>query len=227
MTLAERIKKHLDENDISIRQFAKNCGDGISHQYVGQLVNEKNPSTKKPSKPSVRTLMGISRGLGITLGELINDIEDIPIIVPKETTELPANVVPFQTVTRLSMSSSRVAAGKGIPQADASDELYETNYSPEDYYAIRMSDDSMYPKIEDGDILILKYATAVEDGDIAAILIGTDETPVIRELHTDEDGTMVLIARNSHYKLKIYSPSQQAEIPVRICGRLTEIRKKL
>ena len=145
----------------------------------------------------------------------------------QEAAGAPANIVSFETATRLSMSGNRIAAGNGISQSDASEEIYETNYPTDDYFAVQAVGDAMYPKIENGDTLILRRTAIVEDGKIAALYIGNDETPMIREVHIDEDGNLILIALNSRVaKPKIYTAAQRASIPVRICGRVVEIRKQ-
>ncbi len=125
------------------------------------------------------------------------------------------------------MSGNRIAAGNGISQSDAAEEIYEKNYPTDDYFAVQTVGDAKYPKIENGDTLILRRTATVEDGKIAALYIGNDETPMIREVHIDEDGNLILIALNSRVaKPKFYTAAQRASIPVRICGRVVEIRKQ-
>ena len=45
----------------------------------------------------------------------------------------------------------------------------------EDTIAIKVKGDSMYPKIEDGDIIIVRRQTSVDSGDIAVVLVDGDE----------------------------------------------------
>ena len=151
------------------------------------------------------------------------------ISAPKqEAAGAPANTVPFEPSTRLSMSGNRIAAGHGVGQSDAAEEIYETNFPTDEHFAVQAVGDAMYPKIENGDTLILRRTATVEDGNIAAIYVGKDETPLIREVHIDEDGNLILIALKSRAaKPKIYTAAQRASIPVRICGKVVEIRKQV
>lgn len=45
----------------------------------------------------------------------------------------------------------------------------------EDTIAVKVTGDSMYPKIEDGDIIIVRRQTSVDSGDIAVVLLDNDE----------------------------------------------------
>lgn len=45
----------------------------------------------------------------------------------------------------------------------------------EDTMAVKVTGDSMYPKIEDGDIIIVRRQTSVDSGDIAVVLLDNDE----------------------------------------------------
>ncbi len=72
-----------------------------------------------------------------------------------------------------------VSAGFG---AYASDEILDyipvvikNPYDVEDTLAIKVKGDSMYPKIEDGDIIIVRKQTSVDSGSIAVLLLDGEE----------------------------------------------------
>ena len=77
MHIGEYINQYLKKNKLSQRQFAKRCN--LSNGYISMLINNVNPKTQKAIVPSLTALLSISKGMGITLDELIKQIEDIAV----------------------------------------------------------------------------------------------------------------------------------------------------
>lgn len=77
MTLRELIKEYRTEHGLSQRQFAAACS--MSNGYISMLENNLNPRTGLPVIPSLDALKKISDGMGISLSELFQASEDIPV----------------------------------------------------------------------------------------------------------------------------------------------------
>lgn len=77
MTLRELIKVYRTERGLSQRQFAAACR--LSNGYISMLENNLNPKTGLPVIPSLEALKKISDGMGISLSELFQASEDIPV----------------------------------------------------------------------------------------------------------------------------------------------------
>lgn len=78
MKLGELISAYRKEHNLSQRQFAKKCG-GLSNGYVSMLENDFNPATNKGITPSIDKLICIASGMDMTLSELIEKSEDMPV----------------------------------------------------------------------------------------------------------------------------------------------------
>ena len=225
---SERLKEVMREQGLrqvdlleKIEPYASRYGVAIKKNQLSQYLSGK-------VMPRQDKLDVIAECLGVNPAWLMGSKGAPKYIRPVEDVPIPSNAIPFESKTHLSLSSNRVAAGAGISQADSEAEIYETEFPPDTHFAIRASGDAMYPKIEDGDILILKCVSAVEDGEIAAVYIGKDPSPIVREIHTDEEDNLILISMNSKIaKPKIYTAEQRDSLPVRICGKLVEIRRPL
>lgn len=97
MRLSEFIKNYREEAELSQRQFALKCG--LSNGYISLLESEVNPQTGKPIVPTIPQLSKLAFGMSISLNELIDQVEDIPIelasssladqIKPVEVRKLP------------------------------------------------------------------------------------------------------------------------------------------
>ena len=123
---------------------------------------------------------------------------------------------------------ARVAAG--IP-LEASEEIVDREEIPKkwtefgDYYGLRIRGDSMQPRIEEGDVVIVRKQSTADDGQtVIALVNGRDA--VCKKLKVYKDG-IALVSNNPIYPPMYFSTSDTQDIPVRIIGRVVEIRGKL
>lgn len=94
-----------------------------------------------------------------------------------------------------------------------------------DYFALKIKGDSMEPKMSKGDIVIVKQQNTVENGQIAIVLVNGDEATVKKVKFRDNG--IELIAFNSYvYEPHFYSAKEIDELPVKIIGRVVELRAK-
>lgn len=94
-----------------------------------------------------------------------------------------------------------------------------------DYFALKIKGDSMEPKMSKGDIVIVKQQNTVENGQIAIVLVNGDEATV-KKVRFRDNG-IELIAFNSYvYEPHFYSAEEIEELPVKIIGRVVELRAK-
>lgn len=77
MKFGEFVKQYRKEHDMSQRTFAKICG--VSNGYISMIEKGENPKTHEPIKPSLEMLHTISSGIGITMHELLSQIDDIDV----------------------------------------------------------------------------------------------------------------------------------------------------
>ena len=75
MTLGEYIKKYRDAHDLSQRQFSSVCG--VSNGYISMIESGKNPKTGEPITPSPQTVRVIANGMGLTMQELLSEVDDL------------------------------------------------------------------------------------------------------------------------------------------------------
>ena len=121
----------------------------------------------------------------------------------------------------------RVAAGIPI---NAVEEIIDTEEITEDmaktgeFFGLRISGHSMEPRICDGDTVIVRQQSDVEDGDIAIVLVnGSDGT--CKRIKRYQD-SLALLPLNPTYEPMIYTKEQVADLPVKIIGKVVELRGK-
>ncbi len=92
------------------------------------------------------------------------------------------------------------------------------------FFGLKIKGNSMYPEYMDGDTIILEKVEDVESGSDAVIMInGNDGT--FKRVFKNENG-IVLQPLNSEFQPLIYSNKQIEELPVKIIGKVVELRRK-
>ena len=91
--------------------------------------------------------------------------------------------------------------------------------------ALKIAGDCMEPKFSDGDIVIVLCQSHAETGDIAIVMVNHDEAEM-RKIKKFPDGSINLIPLNPAYQVKSYSPKEIESLPVRILGKVIELRAK-
>lgn len=115
MTLGEIIKLYRKEHGLSQRQFAERCGD-VTNGYISMVEVGRNPATGKPIIPSIDKLYSFARGMGISLHQLVEKADDMPVYIgegePPDDIQLPQQTAPLTEEARI------IAAGVDKLPAD-------------------------------------------------------------------------------------------------------------
>ena len=120
-----------------------------------------------------------------------------------------------------------VAAGipiEAITDIEDYEEISQETAASGDYAALRIHGDSMEPKMSDGDIVIVRLQETIETGETAIVMINGGDATCKRIVRTPEGIT--LISTNPKYSPMFYSNKQIEELPVRIWGKVVELRAK-
>lgn len=92
------------------------------------------------------------------------------------------------------------------------------------FFALRIQGHSMEPRICDGDVVIVRQQEDASTGDVAIVLVnGNDAT--CKRIKKDGGG-LWLLPNNPAYNPVFYSADEIAALPVRIIGKVVELRGK-
>ena len=94
-----------------------------------------------------------------------------------------------------------------------------------EFFGLRIRGSSMEPRIREGDVVIVRQQEDADTGDTAVVLVNGDSATVKR-IKKEPDGGIWLIPNNPAYDPQHYSPAEVAECPVRIIGKVVELRGK-
>ncbi len=213
MKLCELIKEYRLSKELSQRQFAGLCG--VSNGYISMLEEGKNPRTNEPLIPTLSTLKKISSAMGVSVNELMQMADDIPVdTATQENGKLPDNIIPLPKFKKIPLIGS-IACGEPILAKENIDDYTKCPDDIQADFALQCKGDSMIgARIHDGDIVYIRIQPDVESGEIAAVLI--DDEATLKRVYKDAD-TVILQPENPAYRPKVFVKEEINSI--RILGK--------
>lgn len=94
------------------------------------------------------------------------------------------------------------------------------------FFALRVRGHSMEPEIKDGDVVICRVQSTVENGQIAVVLVNGDEATLKQFKRTDKGVTLIGFNVDV-YPPHFYTAEEVNSLPVRVVARAVETRHKL
>ena len=204
----EQLKKAMQIRNISQGELCKRTG--IPKSAMSQYMSGK-------FKPKQTRTFLIAEALRVNESWLMGFEQE-----PMEKKPLPKNLIPLKKI-RFVPILGQIACGEPI--------LAEQNYEgsvmlPENVnatFALRCKGDSMIDvNIQDGDIVFVQETPEVENGEIAAVVIGDEAT--LKKVYYQND-TITLMPANSSFEPLVYKKEEINEI--RICGKAVAVLRHI
>lgn len=121
----------------------------------------------------------------------------------------------------------RVAAGipiEAIEDIIDTEEITEELAATGEFFGLQIHGDSMEPRMCEGDVVIVRQQEDAESGEVVIVMVNGDEA-TCKRLRKYRDG-IELISINPAYKPMFYNNEEIANKPVRIIGKVVELRGK-
>lgn len=93
-----------------------------------------------------------------------------------------------------------------------------------EFFGLQIHGDSMEPRMCEGDVVIVRKQEDAESGDIVIAMVNGDDA-TCKRLRKYRDG-IELISNNPSYEPMFFSNQEIQEKPVRIIGKVVELRGK-
>ena len=107
-----------------------------------------------------------------------------------------------------------------IDEEEITSEMAESG----EHIALRISGDSMLPRIASGDVAIIRMQSSVDDGEIAAVYINGNSV-TLKKFYKKPDGVM-LASTNPSFEPMFFSQKEVVDLPIKLLGKLVELRAK-
>lgn len=121
----------------------------------------------------------------------------------------------------------RVAAGiplEAIEDVIDTEEISESLAQTGSFFGLQIHGDSMEPRICNGDVVIVRQQEDAESGDVVIAMINGDDA-TCKRLRKYRDG-IELVSNNPTYQPMFFSNEEISSKPVRIIGKVVELRGK-
>ena len=217
MFLGEIIKKYRKENNLSLRAFASKCG--LSYTYISMLEKNIDYRTGKPIAPTLDSVKYISNAMNIPIDDLLKMLDD------EQEFKLNEDVLP-NNLNVIPILGTVKAGYDWLAEENVVDyvTLKENIPNIKEYYALKITGDSMLPLLSEGDLVIVHDQDDVESGQTAVVLINGEEATVKKVVKTNEG--IELHSMNPYYPVKKFTYADMKSIPVKIIGRVKEAKIK-
>lgn len=237
MKLSDIVKNYRAKNNLSVSEMAKRSD--LSKGYISMIERGVNPRTNTPISPTLNTLNKLSRGMNVELEELLNRMD------PEESINLVDRLFVMGNVKTYSDKKNqqdlhvkegqhripvlgRVAAGIPIEMVEDVidwEEIDDATAKLGAIFALSIKGDSMEPRIVSGDVVIVRQQDDAESGDIVIVSVNGDDA-TCKRLRKYKDG-VELVPSNSSYSPIFFSNEEIVTKPVKILGKVIELRGKM
>ena len=225
MTLGDIIKDYRKTHNMSMGEFAEKSN--ISKAYISLLEKNRHPKSGNPIAPSIQCIKQAAEGMGMDFNVLFAKIDGNVSLIDEKASDIPMQPKsPHKKGTPINVFG-RVAAGipiEAIEDIIDTEEITEELAATGDFFGLQIKGDSMEPRITEGDVVIVRQQEDAETGETVIVLInGQDAT--CKRLKKYTEGIM-LISNNPKYEPMIFSNKEIIEKPVKIIGKVVELRGK-
>lgn len=192
-----RVSRYMSQQDLA--DLLHTSKQVISRYELGQTT------------PKISVAAAWCQILNISLDSMLND--ELPISTATPGT-LPANILPLPKTRKIPLLGT-IACGEPITAVENVDQYIDVAEDIRCTFALRCKGDSMIDaRIMDGDVVYIREQPQVENGEIAAVLIGDEAT--LKRVYLSDD-VVQLVACNAKYSPLVYTGSQLEQL--RILGK--------
>lgn len=201
MSIGENIRDRRKQRKMTLEELSRFAG--VSRQTLSRyengiiaIPNDRIEMIAKALETSPAVLMGWDTDKKSTKGFRIPVLGSVPAGIPLEAIE---DIVDYE-------------------------EIPETMARNGEYFGLRVSGESMVPVFNNGDTVIIQKQESADTGDYVVAMINGNEA-TLKRLKRSEDGIM-LIPQNPEFFPATYTNEQIESLPVRILGKVIELRRK-
>lgn len=211
---AKRLSLALSNANMKPHELADKSG--VSKSSISQYVN----GSHAPSNISSGKMASILKVNALWLMGF-----DVPMSLEIKETKLNINTIPIESGYTIPVLG-RVAAGYGkeaVEEVIDQIEISPALAAKGDYFGLLIKGDSMIPTLYDGDTVIVQRVDDAESGNLVIALVNGDDA-TYKRLQKYAEG-IALIPQNPVYEPMRFTESEIDTTPVKILGRVAEMRR--
>ncbi len=119
----------------------------------------------------------------------------------------------------------RVSAGLGTSACEdvLCYETVEAKYATDEYFCLQVKGDSMSPRIDHEDVVLVKKQDYVENGELAIVIVD-NEDGLIKKVEYGKDFIKLISFNMQHYPERVFEKNDMNR--VKIVGKVVESKRK-
>lgn len=196
MSLGSNIRAARERLNMTQEELAKKLGYK-SRSSINKIESGENdiPQSK---------VLEFAKALDVTVMDLLG---------PTEADTIPPGFLPLPETESLPLVG-RIACGTPILAEENVEGYVDVPKSARATFVLLCQGDSMAPRIQDGDFVYVRKQPTVENGELAAVRIGTEATLKRVYYSPDRPDQLFLQAENPSYPPMIYSGQELEDIAI-------------
>lgn len=208
------IIKTMKEKGITQKELCERLG--LKQQAFTNWKNGNNTSYMK-------YLVQIATVLDVNLDYLLGHDDDLHSFMQRAgITPIPVEEQAMRPVIGMASAGSGVLAQEQILGWESVDIKYNTD----EYFYLQISGDSMAPKIDDGDLVLVHRQDEVSSGDVAVVLVTDHDEEAegfVKKVEIDGD-SVTLVSFNPYYPPRVFSGKSIQQLS--FVGKVVELKRK-
>ena len=173
-----------------------------------QTISAYTTGVRSPKRPAINAM---ATALGVNPLWLMG--YDVPKYSQSEADTIPPGFLPLPETESLPLVG-RIACGTPILAEENVEGYVDVPKSARATFVLLCQGDSMAPRIQDGDFVYVRKQPTVENGELAAVRIGTEATLKRVYYSPDRPDQLFLQAENPSYPPMIYSGQELEDIAI-------------
>lgn len=201
MAFSEKLREAMNRRGLKAADLSRETG--LSEAIISEYLSGKKEPRGKQSAL-------LSKTLDVSLDELW---------------ETPfsglANTEPYRPKRKIPLLG-KIRAGQPILATEQIEGYISVDFDDNhEYFALRVVGDSMNAvRINEGDVLIVRQQSSVENGEIAVVLVNGDDATVKRFMQSGNMVTLIPMSNNSEYMPQVYDADKT---PVKVLGKVVRV----
>lgn len=201
--MAKNIKWYLERSGKSQKDFCRDLG--FRETTVSDWLNAK-------TYPRIDKIEKMANYFGVDKADLVEDHT-------YSKSDIPVYKIPVL---------GKVVAGVPIDAIEnITDYIRVTNPAAANgsYYALHVVGASMEPEMKEGDLVIVHKQDYFDNGDICIVLVNGNEATV-KKVQKNDNGITLIGFNAMVYPPHFYNAREVVTLPVRVIGKVEEVRRK-
>lgn len=208
------IIKTMKEKGITQKELCERLG--LKQQAFTNWKNGNNTSYMK-------YLVQIATVLDVNLDYLLGHDDNLHSFMQRAgINPIPMEEQAMRPIIGMASAGSGVLAQEQILGWESVDIKYNTD----EYFYLQISGDSMAPKIDDGDLVLVHRQDEVSSGDVAVVLVTDHDEEAegfVKKVEIDDD-SVTLVSFNPYYPPRVFSGKSIQQLS--FVGKVVELKRK-